>query len=53
MKQVTPQISSSHYSEDPLLCIKWKKDTKVCEKNQNDADGFSNYKGVAHHSDAV
>jgi len=53
MKQVTPQISSGHYSGDPLLCNGWKKDTKVCGKNQNDADCFSNYKGVAHHQDAV
>jgi hypothetical protein len=37
----------------PLLCIEWKKDTKVCGKSQNDADCFSNYKGVAHHQDVV
>jgi hypothetical protein len=53
MKQVTPQISSSHYSEDPYFASNGKKDTKVSGKNKNYADCFPDYKGIARHQDAV
>jgi hypothetical protein len=34
MKQVTPQISSSHYSEDPCFASNGKRTPKYAEKTE-------------------